>query len=191
MVLSPVISGNRQMPCRRRHRCGNERVRCIPAAVALVPAHNSGGLELLCTAGWLVNTTLPLRIWLSDHSCTWASWRWPNKAASPADTIPGSQSRQQGRRGCCASRRQDGGGRKRGRKCANLPPVVAQADLDAGQLRDVAADGSRAGGCNFLLRQEAYASASIPPNSLTAASNFASLCSAPMISRNSLISGIP
>src|SRR5262249_23690411 len=45
------------------------------------------------------------------------------------------------------------------RKCANLLPVIAQADLDAGQLLDVATDGAGAERCNILLRQEAYASA--------------------------------
>src|SRR5262245_65088351 len=52
--------------------------------------------------------------------------------------------------------------RERGRKRATLLPVVAQADLDAGQLLDVAADGARTGRCDLLLRQEAYASAVIP-----------------------------
>jgi hypothetical protein len=62
-------------------------------------------------------------------------------------------------------------GRRPPRKCANLLPIVAQADLDAGQLLDVAADGSRAGGCNFLLRQEAYASAVDPRGSQLAYSS--------------------
>src|SRR6266516_3446557 len=47
----------------------------------------------------------------------------------------------------------------------NPLPIVAQADLDAGQLLDVAADGARTGRCNLLLRQEAYASAVNPRGS--------------------------
>ena len=74
----------------------------------------------------------------------------------------------------------------------NPLPIVAQADLGAGQLLNVAADGARTGRYDLLLRQEAYASAVDPaaPNSLTAASNSTSLCSAPMTSRNSLTIGI-
>ena len=56
-------------------------------------------------------------------------------------------------------------GRERGRKCANLLPVVTQADLDAGQLLDVATDGADARRCNILLRQEAHASAVDPRGS--------------------------
>ena len=56
-------------------------------------------------------------------------------------------------------------GRERGRKCANLLPVVAQADSDARKLLDVAADGAGAGRCNILLRQEAYTSAVDPRGS--------------------------
>jgi hypothetical protein len=86
---------------------------------------------------------------------------------------PGSQRGQQSRRGRSASRRQDGAGagerrdsgRERGRKRANLLPVVAQANLDAGQPLNVAADGARTGRCNLLLRQEAYASAVDPRGS--------------------------
>jgi hypothetical protein len=68
---------------------------------------------------------------------------------------------------------------------------VAQADLDAGQLLDVATDGADAGRCNILLRQPMRAR-SIPaaPNSLTAGTNSTSLCSALMTSRNSLNIGI-
>ena len=77
-------------------------------------------------------------------------------------------------RGRSASRRQDGAGerrdsgRERGRKHANLLPVVAQADLDAGQLLDVAA-------AKKLMRARSIPAA---PSPLTAASNSASLCSA-------------
>ena len=97
----------------------------------------------------------------------------PEQSRQPANTTAGSQPRQQSRRGRAASRRQDGGGsgerrdsgRERGRKGANLLPVIAQADLDAGQLLDVAADGARTGRCDLLLRQEAYASAVNPRGS--------------------------
>src|SRR5205085_179893 len=34
-------------------------------------------------AGWTITTMPPLRIWLSAHTCTWASCRCPNKATSP------------------------------------------------------------------------------------------------------------
>ena len=79
--------------------------------------------------------------------------------AGHLDTVPVA--------GNLPSRRQDGAGsgerrdsgRERGRKCANLLPVIAQADLDAGELLDVATDGAGAERCNILLRQEAYASA--------------------------------
>ena len=69
----------------------------------------------------------------------------PEQGGQPAHATRGSQRREQSRRGRSASRRQHGAGerrdsgRERGRKRANLLPVVAQADLDAGQLLDVAA----------------------------------------------------
>jgi len=44
-------------------------------------------------------------------------------------------------------------------KRSNLLPVVAQANLDAGQPFDVAAYGPRTGRRNLHLRQDAYASA--------------------------------
>jgi hypothetical protein len=92
--------------------------------------------------------------------------------------------------GTGAGERRDSG-RERGRQRTNLLPVVAQADLDAGRPLDVAAEGARKGRCD-LPRQEGYASAVNPaaPNSLTAASNSTSLCSAPMTSHNSLTIGI-
>jgi hypothetical protein len=111
----------------------------------------------------------------------------PEQGGQPAHATPGSQRRQQSRRGRSASRRQHGAGerrdsgRERGRKRANLLPVVAQADLDAGQLLDVAA-------AKKLMRARSIPAA---PGPLTAASNSASLCSAPMTSRNSLTIGIP
>ena len=71
--------------------------------------------------------------------------------------------------------------RERGRKRADLLPVVAQADLDAGQLLDVAA-------AKKLMRARSIPAA---PSPLTAASNSTSLCSAPMTFRNSFTIGIP
>jgi len=81
----------------------------------------------------------------------------------PAHAASGGQPRRQSPRGRSARRCQDDtaaserrdSGRERGRKRANLLPVVAQPDLDAGQLLDVAADGSSTGRCDLLLRQEA------------------------------------
>jgi len=97
----------------------------------------------------------------------------PEQGCHPAHAPPGSHPRQQSGRGRSASCRQDDAGSgeqsdrggERGCKRANLLPVVAQADLDAAQLLDVATDGAGAGGCNFLLREEAYASAVDPRRS--------------------------
>jgi hypothetical protein len=74
-------------------------------------------------------------------------------------------------------------GRQGGHKRANLLPVVAQLDLHARELRYVTADGARVSSCARMRAR----SIPIPSKSLTAASNSASLCNAPMISRNSLI----
>jgi hypothetical protein len=89
----------------------------------------------------------------------------PSHTNLPVDTAIGTERRDSGR--------------ERDRKRANLLPVVAQADLDAEQLLDVAADGARTGRCDLLLRQEAYASAVNRRGSQLSysSSNSTSLCS--------------
>jgi hypothetical protein len=139
-----------------------------------VPAHNSrGGLELFCTGGVddqhnAAIEDLTLGPFVDVRFAT-----PPEQGCQPTRTTPGSQRRQQSRRGrsacCCQDGTGDGercdSGRERGRKRANPLPVVAQAHLDAGQLLDVAADGARTGRCDLLLRQEAYASTVDPRGS--------------------------
>ena len=152
-------------------------------------------------AGWTINTMPPLRIWLSAHSCTWASCRCPNKAASPPTLPPEANpasiagaaappvaaktalapandatvaaSEVASVRTCCRS---------------SLKPISTRGRCLMSQPAATAQDAAISSCAKKLMRAR-----SIPatPNSLTAASNSTSLCSAPMTSRNSLTIGIP